>query len=193
MNFEEKEPLLTKDYCNIINILNKIITKNIKKNKIDNELRKKDYQYFKKIINKDDNYFYRIIEMVINYFLAKINTDCYREYFIFKKERYSGYEYDRIPKNYISASELFEKIIESYSSIAKFNNIYDDAENMAEEIINVKLGIIEEKNDLVFTIEEIEKFSKFNNISNDEKYERLWYILIYIAIHYNVLKHKLYL
>ena len=56
-----------------------------------------------------------------------------------------------------------------------------------------KLGIIEEKNDLVFTIEEIEKFSKFNNISNDEKYERLWYILIYIAIHYNVLKHKLYL
>ena len=90
-----------------------------------------------------------------------------------------------------SIKKIKNKVIAT--DVHVFNNIYDDAENMAEEIINVKLGIIEEKNDLVFTIEEIEKFSKFNNISNDEKYERLWYILIYIAIHYNVLKHKLYL
>lgn len=189
MNYEEKELLLTKDYCNIINTLNKIVSKTIKKNQISDELRKKDYQYFKKKINKNDDYFSRLMEMVINYFLSQINDYEFIKYFKLKHEMYSGYEYDKIPLNYIKASELIDKIIESYTCIDKFSLIYEDADNMAEEIINVKLGITESNNDTTFTLEEINKFSRFNNITNEEKNERLWYILIYIVIHYNTLKN----
>ena len=189
MNSEEKELLLTKDYCNIINTLNKIILKMIKKNEVNDDLRKKDYKYFKEKIKKSDNYFFRLMEMVINYFLSQINTDDFKKYFKLKNEMYSEYNYDDIPTNYIKASEIIDEIIESYACIEKLNNIYEDADNIAEEIINAKLGITDSFEGDIFTLDIIEKFSKFNNITNEERYEILWYILLYIAIYYNILNN----
>ena len=111
MKSENNDILLMKDYCMVINNLNSIIQKMIKEEKPTDELRRKDYKYFRNKIKKNDTYFFKLIEMAINYYLALMKMGEFEKYFKLKNDMYSGYNYEDIPTNYIKASEIIDEII----------------------------------------------------------------------------------
>ena len=187
MKSENNDILLMKDYCMVINNLNSIIQKMIKEEKTTNELRRKDYKYLRNKIKKNDNYFFKLIEMAVNYYLALMKMGEFDKYFKLKNDMYSGYNFEDIPTNYIKASETIDEIIESYTGIDNTIELFEEAEKIAEKIINAKFGIKDSLDQNLFTLDIIYKFSNYNIMNDEEGIEIIWYILLYIATYYNTL------
>ena len=91
--------------------------------------------------------------MAVNYYLALMKMEEFDKYFKLKNDIYSGYNYEDIPTNYIKASETIDEIIESYTGIDNTIELFEEAEKIAEKIINAKFGIKDSLDQNLFTLD----------------------------------------
>ncbi len=182
--------LLDADVKNIIEQLEKEILEKITNLENDDEnLKSSDIQNIKNNTSKETSFYFNLVlENILNYYLDKLKKLDVKKYFELMKHVYVNDELEQIPKKYLKAERLINEIMEYCNLGDKYNNVYEDSEYIAYSLMRKKLNV---NGWLIPEPIKIE-YLKFYSISSSQKPEEfeslLWYMIIYIATHYYVLK-----
>lgn len=190
MEVLKETKLLDNDINKIIEQLEKEISEKIKNlEKVEENLKVSDIQSIKNETSKEVNvYFNLVLEKILNYYLDKIKELNIKEYFELIKYTYINDEWKKVPKKYLKAERLIDDVMEYCDPCGKYDNVFEDSEYIAYSLMRKKLNV----NGWVMTepvkIEYIETYSVSSSKKPKEFEILFWYMILYIATHYYVLK-----
>ena len=171
---------------------NEILEKIANLEKEDEELETSDIQTLKSEISKEENcYFDLILEKILNYYLNELKELNIKEYFEKTKGCYINDEWKQVPENYYKAERLIDDIMECCDPCNKYANVYEDAEYIASSLMRKKFNINGLEISEPLKIEYIKLYSVSSSIPSKELDSEIWYMVLYIAAHYYVLKSML--
>lgn len=189
MEILKETSLLDNDVDKIIQFLEKEIVEKITSKELEVEFKNHDIQTIKANITKEEQcYFDPILESILNYYLDKIKDLNCKEYFEITQHTYINEEWEKVPKIYHKAQQLIDEIIECFEPCEKYANVYEDAEHVAYSLMRKKLTVNGHRLPDSLKIEYVKLYSVSSSISFDELDSEIWYMILYIATHYYVLK-----
>ena len=181
--------LVDNEVNKIIQFLEKEIVEKITFKELEEEFKNHDIQIIKdNIAKKEQCYFDLILERILNYYLDKlIGLNC-KDYFEVTQSTYINEEWEMVPKIYLQAQQLIDDIMECFDPCKKYTNVYEDAEHIAYSLMRKKLNIKGHSVPKTLKLEYIKTYSISYSISVNELDNEIWYMILYIATHYYVLK-----
>lgn len=133
-------------------------------------------------------FFDGVYDNVLNYYLDKISKLNIKEYFELTNNSYYSRNSDKIPLKYHKAHRLIDNLMDSCNPCKKYDNVFEDAEYIAYNLMQKKVHVNNHKIKGFINVEHIKDYSISAFISKNEIEFELWYALIYVAVHYYVLK-----
>lgn len=168
---------------------NEILEKMTNLEKEDEELPTSDIQTLKNEMSKEVKcYFDLILEKLLNYYLDELKKLNIKEYFEKTKGCYVNDEWKKVPENYRKAERLIDDIMEYCNPSEKYANVYEDAEYIAYSLMRKKYNINGLAMPEPLKIEYVKFYSVSSSIPSIELDSEIWYMVLYIATHYYVLK-----
>lgn len=190
MEVLKETKLLDNDVSKIIQQLEKEIKEKIANlEKEDEELQTSDIQTLKNEMSKEVKcYFDLILEKILNHYLNELKKLNIKEYFELTKRCYINDEWKHVPENYRKAERLIDDIMECCNPCEKYNNVYEDAEYVAYSLMRKSLNVNDHTMPESLKIEYVKFYSISSSIPYEELDKEIWYMVLYIATHYYVLK-----
>lgn len=190
MEVLKESKLLDNDINKIIEQLEKEISEKIKNlEKADEDLKASDIQNIKNETSKEVNvYFNLVLEKILNYYLDKIKELNIKEYFELTKRTYINDEWKKVPKKYLKAERLIDDIMEYCDPCGKYDYVFEDSEYIAYSLMRKKLNVNGWVMPEPVKIEYIETYSVSSSKKPEEFEILFWYMILYTATHYYVLK-----
>ena len=190
MEILKETKLLDNDINRIIKQLEKEISEKIKNlEKEEENLQASDIQNIKNENSKEANvYFNLVLEKTLNYYLDKLKELNIKEYFEITKRVYITDEWKKIPEKYLKAERLIDDIMDYCDPCEKYDNVFEDSEYIAYSLMRKKLNVNGWFMPEPVKIEYIEIYSVSSSKNPDEFEILFWYMILYIATHYYVLK-----
>ncbi len=171
----------------IINSLGTIIEKKIVEVKESEELSNYDMKYVKENLDEGSN-LDDVLEGILNYYLDGIKTLNVIEYFDLFRDVFYKLKYKKLPPPYAEAASIIDDVLDYADTCEKYENVYEEAGYIACQLIRNKLGVDEFCLNEYVRIRYIRYYSVSHSIPTEEFYNKVWYIIIYVAVHYYVLK-----
>ncbi len=133
-----------------------------------------------------------IFDEILNHYLDNMKElpidEKVNEYLKLMRSKYSYNRYRSLP-------EFSKKVISFVYLVLQYNDIYDQYENVIDDgnhvatlLVKKKLGVLKPPLVKPVNVEGLIRYSISKKITAKEVYDELWYIIVYIAVHYNVLK-----
>jgi len=189
MKIQKGSNLLDNDIQNIIALLEKEIMKKISENEKDEKLTTIGIKELKQGATKEVRcYFDLILEKILNYYLDKIKGLNIKEYFEETKQVYINDERNQVSEKFKKAERLIDDIIESCDPCEKYGEVYEDAEYIAHSLMKKKVNVNGLELSEPLKLEYIKSYSISSAILPKDIDDEIWYMILYIAIHYYVLK-----
>lgn len=189
MEILEETDFLDNDVNKIIQFLGNEIVEKITFKELEEEFKNHDIQTIKDNITKEEQcYFDLILERILNYYLKKIKGLNCKDYFEITKRTYINKEWENVPKIYHKAQQLIDDILECFEPCEKYANVYEDAEHVAYSPMRKTLNINGHTLPDSIKIEYVKSYSISSSIAFGELDNEVWYMVLYIATHYYVLK-----
>lgn len=194
MEIVKEKNLLDNDISKIIKLFEETITSKIADIEKEEDLKNNDIQKVKENTSKENIcYFDLILEKVLNYYLNEIKNLNVKKYFEITQHTYINDEYEKVPKEYREAQRLIDDVIDCYDPCGKYADVYEDAEYIAFHLIRKKFNINGLTLPETLKLEHIKFYSISSSILEKDIDDEIWYIIIYIATHYYVLKRLNYM
>lgn len=190
MEVLKESKLLDSDINRIIEQLEKEISEKIKNlEKEEENLKASDIQNIKNETSKEVNvYFNLVLEKILNYYLDKIKELNIKEYFELTKRTYINDEWKKVPEKYLKAERLIDDIMEYCDPCDKYDDVFEDSEYIAYSLMRKKLNVNGWVMPEPVKIEYIGTYSVSSSKKPEEFEILFWYMILYIATHYYVLK-----
>ncbi len=190
MEVLKETKLLDNDVSKIIQQLeNEIKEKIANFEKEDEELQISDIQRLKNEMSKEVKcYFDLILEKILNYYLNELKKLNIKKYFELTKRCYVNDEWKQVPENYRKAERLIDDIMECCDPCGKYDNVYEDAEYVAYSLMKKKLNVNGWVMPEPVKIEYVKIYAVSSSMKSEEFDSLFWYMILYIATHYYVLK-----
>lgn len=182
--------LLDNDVKKIIEQLEKEILEKITNLEKDEEnLKTSDIQNIKNGTSKEVGvYFNLFLEKILNYYLDKLKELDIKKYFEVTKRTYINDEWKKVPEKYLKAERLIDDIMEYCDPCGKYDTVFEDSEYIAYSLMRKKLNVNGWVMPEPVKIEYIEIYSVSSSKKPEEFEILFWYMILYIATHYYVLK-----
>ena len=181
--------ILEESVNEIINSLNIIIEKKIVEVKESEELDDYDVKYIKGNLDEDSqNYFDDILEEILNYYLDGIEKLKVNKYFELVRDVYVKPQYEYLSEPYKSAAFLIDDVLDYADTFGKYDGVHQEAGFIASDLIRKKIGLSENVLDEPVRIKYLKYYCISYKTLHEDIYNEIWYIILYLAIHYHVLK-----
>lgn len=190
MEIQKETDLLECDIQKIISLLEETIIDKIKNiEKEEEELKSANIEEIKKNTSTEVRcYFDLVLEKILNYFLDKIKDLNVKDYFELTKRAYINDEIQKVPEQFRIAEQLIDKIMEYCDPCGKYEEVYEDAEYVAYSLMRKKVNINGLELPEPLKLEYVKFYAFSSNTLPKEMDNEIWYIILYIATHYYVLK-----